>query len=836
MQSSQLTQPPRLSTSAQINPIAAVLLLFTIVTINVFGNLYWIRQNVVLIGRDASNYLTTTLNYREILTGLTPQSLFQAFTFPDYRTPALYIAAQPFLHLFGFNMDSAQYLNVMLSAGVVMLTYYLGVTVAGRNVGLFAAAVVSLMPMMAAMARLFYTEMFLTAAVTANLLALYRSNQFTHRSWSFVWGASLGIGLLVKWTTPIYLWLPVLWMLWRMRNEFVQLRGMQLDVRRMLLAIVLAIALATVWFWPNRAAAEQFWLGVYLWPGWALVLIPLFYSATSRSTSVNNLFTALFVALAIASLWYLPHIDVGAKLFIEDQVRSTPTAGILNPHNYTRNFRHLYFAHFGAFAFWLIVPAALWPWVNAWGWRRSLNRHARLLWLSIISTFVVLSLILQQNPRNLVPILPALAIVATVGLFQYRPWIRRLLGAAWLMILGVQLLLFTVDSLFGLYQSTQSLWAMRAYTIQPASGNTASEYWITPKVLEIVDQHPETPRRLGVLVNIEGMHRGVFKYLNTEKNLDVQIVDVTEDRSMGWYDLLSAPWVLLKNGDNRDVDQSGRALIERILAGDPLFDALYALEQTFPMPDNETLYLFRRTKGPGLPHDLPIRLADTHELARWIQARWRPGTPLIYSTPDVAVWVGIHDPVQSPVRMLDPANGNLEDQLPQLEGTAFVVFDQTSLPLEMWLDQHAYRGDDAGNDDAWVVVYGFAQSLSDLTTSTPQWENIAALTFLRTLPSIQTGEVLPVEIQVSGVVDLAYKLSLRLVSPDDMIIASQDRLLAETMRFGLFAPSTTQAGEHRLVAVLYHADTMEIVHASTTIDDSSGAVALGTISVFAGDR
>ncbi|GIK74050.1 MAG: hypothetical protein BroJett021_30380 [Chloroflexota bacterium] len=815
----------------QINPIAVVLLLSAIVTINVLGNLYWIHQNVVLIGRDASNYLTTTLNYREILTGLTPQSLFQAFTFPDYRTPALYIAAQPFLHLFGFNMDSAQYLNVVLSAGVVILTYHLGATIAGRTVGLFAAAMVSLMPMMAAMARLFYTEMFLTAAVTTNLLALYRSNQFNHRVWSFVWGASLGIGLLVKWTTPIYLWLPVLWMLWRMRNEFAQLRGMQIDFRRMLLAITLSVALATVWFWPNRALAEHFWLGVYLWPGWILILAPLFYSATSRSTPMNNLFTALFAGLAIASLWYLPHIDVGAKLFIEDQVRSTPTAGVLNPHNYTRNFRHLYFAHFGSLAFWLIAPAALWSWVNAWGRRRSLNRHAQLLWLSIISTFVVLSLILQQNPRNLVPILPSLAIVATIGLFEYRPPIRRLLGAAWLIILGVQLLLFTTGSLFGFYQSTQSLWATRAYTIQPASGDTAPEYWIAPKVLEIVDQHPETPRRLGVLVNIEGMHRGVFKYLNTEKNLDIQIVDVTEDRSMGWYDLLSAPWVLLKNGDNRDVDRSGQALIERILAGDPLFDALYDLEQTFPMPDRETLYLFRRAKGPGLPHDLPIRLADTHELAKWIQARWRPGTPLIYSTPDVAVWVGIHDPVQSPVRVLDPTNGNLEDQFPQPEGTAFVVFDQASLQLETWLDQHAYRGDDAGNDDAWVVVYGFAHSLPDLATTTPQWENATALTSLRTLPSIQAGEVLPVEIEMSTIVDAGYKLSLRLVASDNTVVASQDRSLDKTMRFGLFAPPATQAGSYQLIVVLYDAETLTNIPASSSIADDSVHVMIGEIQV-----
>ena len=69
--------------------------------------------------------------------------------------------------------------------------------------------------MVAAMARLFYTEMFLTAMVTLNLVALYRCRAFAGRGWSVVWGLSLGVGLLVKWTMPVYVALPLIWVLWQ---------------------------------------------------------------------------------------------------------------------------------------------------------------------------------------------------------------------------------------------------------------------------------------------------------------------------------------------------------------------------------------------------------------------------------------------------------------------------------------------------------------------------------------------------------------------------------------------------------------------------------------------
>lgn len=806
------------------------LLLSLIVTFNMVGNLHWIQQNIVLVGRDASHYLTNTLLYREILTDLSPQALFRAFTYPPYRTPGLYIAAQPFLHLFGFTMDGAQYLNVALSAVVIVLTYCLGAAIADRRVGIVAALLVSLLPMMAAMARLFYTEMFLTAAVAANLLSLHKSEGFVKRSWSLAWGVSLGVGLLVKWTMPIYLWLPALWMLWRNRSEFIRVRWPRWQAKRLLLALLAAFGVVTLWYWPNRSQAEVFLLGRSLWPAWFLIVTPAAFSLASPSSRWTNLIAAIFVGVSIASLWYFPHVDIGLRLFIEDEARGQEGAGLLNPDNYLRYFRHLYFAHFGPLAFWLIAPLALWPWLRAWSRRRPLNVSATLLWLNIASALIVLSLIAQQNARNLVPVLPGMVILCAIGLWQHRPQLRWLFGGVWVAVLGVQLLLYTVDASFDFYRSTQSLWASRQYLKQPAVYETDPGYWVAPRILETIVQNSDAPQRLTLLVNTHQIHRGVFKYLVEEKRLDVVIEDATEMESTAWRDVLSAPWVLIKDGANRNVAVEGQAIIERIFSGDPLFGALYNEVATYPLPDGDALYLYHRSKGPGHPAADPSRLAKAAELSAWLQEVRRPDIPLIYSTPDVAVWVGMHDPAQTPVTVLDPAQGDLNGQFPVLKGAAFVVFDQNTLGLEQWLDGWAFRSVDFGSDETWAVLYGFVDALEEKSSTGLGWEGIE-LHALRTWSQIHSGEVLPIEVQLEGEWPPHYKLSLRLVAPDGVLIAGQDHPLAEVMRFGLFAPPGSRPEDYQLVAVLYDADRMVNIPVASGVEGSPVEVKLTTIQI-----
>lgn len=789
-----------------------------ILAFNVLGSLYWVRQNVVLVGHDASEYLWTSIEYNKFLTDFSPQTLFRAFTFPAYRTPAIYLAVQPFFWLFGVNMDSAQLLNVMLLGVVIVLTYLLGNTIAGRGIGLFAALLVGLFPLMAAMSRLFYTEMFLTALVVLNLLALHRLRGFTHRSWSLVWGASLGIGLLVKWTIPLYVWLPLLWYGWQsgaLRTQIGALWRPRVRWRGLLVAAALGGLLSSAWFWPNRTAAQLFPLGSWLWLGWFVLLAVVLYASFQRSTPVTNSWAALVLALTVASLWYLPHANFAARLLYVDEVRGQEGVSPLALGNVVRYGRYFYEHHLGALAFWVIVPAAMAPWLMAWVRRRTLNPAATPLWLSIVGALVVLIVLQQQNPRNLAPFLPIFAILATVALWSYPRLLRYGMGAVWLPLLVVQWGIFTFDGWYPLYQRNPVLWVRTDYSKPPSTGETDPGYWIGPQLLETVSAGRDDTQSLGVLVNTHQVHRGVFRYLIAAQKLNVGIRGLTTEEGGNWSDLLASQWVLLKDGDNRNVAEPGLALLARIHAGDPLFAALYTPVERFHLPDGDTLTLYHRSAGPGWPEAAPEQGASARAVAEAVQAAWSDHARLLYASPDLAVWVGMYDPAAERVEVLPAGATAAPAALDAAPSTLLAVSDYTNHALLEWLDAHAYRAATIGDDFAELAIYGKTAGPLTSLAANASWGE-ARLESLRTNREIQPGKVLPVEVAFSGPVAPETKVSLRLLGSDSAVIASNDFPLAAANRLGLFVPPQTPPGSYELTAIVYDATTM------ATIADQTG--------------
>lgn len=800
-----------------------------IVLLNLGGSIHWVLRNTVLVGHDSTSYLATSMEYARFFTDFSLPTLFKAFTYTDYRTPALFIAVQPFYWLGGVNMDSAQWINVLTLGLLIWWTYALGKQVAGVGVGLFSAALVGLLPMVAAMARLFYTELPLTALVVLTLLALAKSNGWHERRWSVIWGLALGVGLLVKWALPLYILLPVLWAIWQAGLVSEHAKGWRtwrLNARAVLSASLGSLLLILVWCWPNLTALQQFPLGNGLLIGWFLVLLLWLYSLLQPSSPVSNWWAGVLTAATIASLWYLPRIDFISKVIGADQTRGDAGATPLNFYNYRRYFEFLYDYHLGALLTWLLIPMGLLPWLWALIQRKPLPFKSALLWLSLASTYLILLLLAQSSPRFFLPVIPSLLILLVIGLWQYPRWLRLLLGASWLTAALLQWGVFTFDGLNPLYARSESLWAFRYYATPPASYETDPAYWIGPAVLDQVQTAGEG-QRLAMLVNSDQVHRGLLKYImSVEGRPLVEIKDLTENSSRGWYDLLSAQWLLSKDGDNRNVEAGGLALIERLRTGDPLFQALYQPVQDYPLPNGETVTLYHRTRGPGRPHDLPLQLEQTAVVAEAIRQAWSKHATLVYANADEAVWVGIHDPAAAPVQLLGENPAADLAALAQLRGTLLIVWDHQAGALQSWLDEHAYRTYEVGDDFAAVAIYGMPiQALQPLAAKAA-WSNLT-LVRLQSYPTVRPGEVLPLRIEWNGSVPEPVKLSLRLLSPDGTVLASHDRPVLPSDHLGLFVPPQTPAGVYMLAAVLYDASTL------TNLPDLTGnqAPVLTTIQV-----
>ncbi len=800
--------------------------LAAIILANVLASLYWIDRNEVLVGHDSSSYLSSALDYYDMLEVVTIPTLFRVFTESEYRSPGLYLAAQPFLWAFGPNMDSAQLFNILMLAVLIWVTYMLGRSIHGIGVGLFSALLIGLLPMLAAMARLFYTEVALTVAVTFSLLALLRSDGFRVRSWSISWGVCLGLGMLIKWALPIYLLLPIIWTLWHERSLFNPLfewREWRIDTRALLIAVAAGLTFVALWAWPNRAQFDQFLMGDLLYIGWFIIVGLWTYFIFQTASAASNFWLGLFTAALVASFWYLPHIDFVSDVLVQDRARGSQEASILNPYSYYRDLFVLYRTHLGRLASWLLLPIGLFPWLRAL-WRRTpISVRSGLLWTCLLSTYLILALLAQDSPRFLVPILPAAVILLVIGLWHYRLGLRVVFACLWVFVLGAQWSMFTFDSLNPVYAQTERLWTSRYYATPPSSYETDVGYWIGPDILDRIATEEGQVQRLAMLVNSHELHRGILKYLINEEDRPVKIIDLTEADSVAWYDMLSSQWVLVKDGDNRNVEAPGQPVISRIFRGDPLFDALYKLVEEYQLPNDETVYLYQRTEGPGYPKDLPLLLAQTEGIADEIRQAWSSHASLVYADPDLAVWVGIHDPAEDRVHVLE---GQDESVLSRLTDTILVVWDHESDTAQEWFEANSYRTYEVGDDFASVAIYGRpSEPLQPLDAEAVF--PTAQLQELQSWSTVSAGQVLPVSTRWAIGDNHSLKLSMRLIDAEGTVVARHDRPLVDSDSYGLFIPPNSAPGSYALHAILYDPITLQTMDAA----NGDAAIALTEIQV-----
>lgn len=791
-----------------------------IVLLNVGGHLYWIAHNVVLIGRDASGHLERTAQIATLLTRITPQTLFQALIFHDYRPPALYLAAQPFYAWLGRSMDSAQVTNIVLMALVLLLTYVLAVQMLARPLALLAVALTAGWPMLMGMSRLFYTENFLTVVILFNLWALLQSDGFRRRSWALVWGVTLGLALLVKWTAPIYLVLPTLFVL---RNElrtllFERNAGwgrISVIWSKLLLAVGVAVVLTTLLYLPNRTTIQELLLGDWIAVGWVLLLTLFVYCYWLPHTVGYNWLTALCLGVALAGFWYLPRIDFLTRLndvaFGTDR-GNQEAFNLWRLTNYTRYFGFMVEEHLGLLAALVILPAGLVPWVlRLRGWRRARPGSA-VLWLVLLSTYLFLAPLAQATERNLTPILPILAILLADALRAYPRWLGGVLGVAWIGVLAFQFGLYTFDAATPFYQRTASLWAKSEYLVQPASGTTDPGYWIGPDVLATIMQtseHPtaEKPVTLGMLIDSWEIHRGVLRYLIAEQQLPIALMALTETESRGWSEMMENQWVLLKDGANPQVAPPGQALLQRLQAGDPLFPLLYQAVKRYPLPTGETATLYQRAVGSPRPQDFPVVLIETARLADAINAWWSAGDTLFFSDRDVATWVGIHDLVADQIFIPQTEAESAETLLAATTGLIFAVTRYDTPQVHGYLDATSDFVQAMGDGEFRLALFWRGTEPLVPLPVTGDWGDVQ-ITALRTMMSLIAGQVLPVELDATGQTDGARKVSVRLVNPAGEVVAQADAALTNQMRVNLFVPPHHLPGTYRLVAVAYDPNSL----------------------------
>ncbi|MFO7632685.1 MAG: glycosyltransferase family 39 protein [Caldilinea sp.] len=654
--------------------------LLLIILLSTLASLHWISVNTGLIGRDPPGHLATSIVVARILESGSVQAFFQAITIDEFRPPLLYLLTQPAYALFGRDTDVALLPNIALFAVILWFTFLLSRRMSGDWVAIFAVALLSLLPMAVAMTRLYYMENSLTAALLIALYALLRSESFEQRGWTIVFGVALGFALLAKWTAPVYLALPVLYVLWRgefWASQRCALGALRPQWRPALAALIIGALLALLWYLPNRDIAIEHSAGFADWLPvlWTLLGAACVYALLVGRGQVGNFWTAVLVAFAIASLWYFPRLAVVNTLtdvaFGTDRGTNAPP-DYLHPDTYLRYFRFWIVDHMGALATLVIAPLALLGWVLHWRRERRVRPVVMIYGLAVVGSWAVFTLLTQSDPRNLVPLLPLIAILLAESLRAYPRKIAVGIGALWIGVLLFQWSLITFDRMAAVAAHTPELWVSGDYTVPPATGSTDPGYWIWPDVLATIGNPEGDAESLGMLIDTWDMHRGELRYLVMLDNLNVAVNALTELEKSGWGDALTNRWILLKDGDNREVAPPGQALLARIAQGDDLFDQLYTPVKQYPLPNGDTATLYERD-GPRQPRSYPVILIETSPVADALNQWWSPHATLVFGDRDVAVWLAVHDLKADQMLMPEREGGDYPTPLDSLTDTIFVV-------------------------------------------------------------------------------------------------------------------------------------------------------------------
>ena len=435
--------------------ILSSLYLFHVITTYI-----WLKlDTLVLIGDSAKFYLISlkigdALGFHSILDVLNPAWLWRLPETTEVIRPIWAPFSQaivtPFYAIFGRAPDTAVLIQYAIFYLILIISVYgIGKKLFSRNVGLLAAFITTMYPIVLnpyyfrCQERLFSMDMPLAAMVALSLYALLLTNYFKNRTWSVLFGVTLALGWLTKLTFPLYIIAPVLLVVWlsfsMKRRGFVQ--NVKEHKRQIVNMLLLLIGLAPAILYWAPILGEV--LAFYLEP-WEAYAMPQYFPIIL----IESMSSFLLIVSMAASL-YLVYLVCRKSLSWKDAV-----------------FLFL----------WIIIPT------------------------------IALSIFFHRKARFIIPVLPALALISAVALERIR--FAKLKVCLVSLVVVVSLVQFSSFS-FGVPSLPSGTVALEAYLHYPAQdylfpdGGEPKQEWMKlptdknlDEVMELIIYGESTGRKL----------------------------------------------------------------------------------------------------------------------------------------------------------------------------------------------------------------------------------------------------------------------------------------------------------------------------------------------------
>lgn len=830
--------------------VIALALLALLTAFHLVNNWLWRAANDVVFAFDRMFHQVTSLAYYDMLReSVNLRSLFAALTWSDYYPPLVHLTATAFYGLFGVSMDVAAMSNSLYLVIFLLAIYGIGERLGGPWTGLLSAFVVSTFPIIFSMSRYLYVDFALTSLVAVNICLLLRSDRFERKGYAFLYGLSLGLGMLIKWTFIAFAAVPLLVVLASpglLRSTWRDIQPSAWRGRRALIASLIGLGLTALWFLPNVQATAELPLGHALVPLSWLLWTTTVYFLLAPSSRGANLLGALGLGASVASGWYLTKINFLGTFWLN--AYGKPTGRSWGFESYLGFLFREQLSPVYAVILVVAILGLLW---SRWRQTRSclgmfalgVDGWVLVLW-AVVPFVVFSSQVSIVHSRYIMPLLPPLGIAIALWLYRLSlRWLRLLLVG--LIACGAlfQFSALSYDALAGIQEQNPLL--ADGLSIQlPSSGRTDSDYWVVPDVLRYVEEHRDSdPARLGILLNAPQVNSKHFIYLAYADFPHVQVLELaTIGRTQPAYPrLFESDFVLLIDpaphyARRPDTEETLKRLLN---TPDDSFHRAFDLAETYPLPDGRRLHLFQRRFDPPQGVDPAYYEALMTGLTGVAQA----GEAVVLVPPEqVYALARLGDsslayyPLPATPGPLTEADLALLDQLGAENSRLWLVLGEGAEPsgtLATWLADHFYRADDTWYGSLQLVLCAAGTDADEaipFTTNDAIWENGIALRGYRALnDSIPLDQILRLELlwQATEPVLADYKVFIHVLNPDGQVVAQRDSEPVAgirptttwqpgelvTDRYGLWLPVDLPTGDYQLVTGLYHPETGQRVPA-----------------------
>ncbi|UCH89295.1 MAG: glycosyltransferase family 39 protein [Thermoplasmata archaeon] len=236
------------------------IILLIVTAIHGVNNYVWLTKDKMIQGWDAAQYLTYSYQYHLLFTDPTRNFFIDFFLINRQRPPLRLIITSPFYGIFGLSVDVAVMTNVIFMIILLFSVYGIGKYLFSREVGLFAAILVSLFPIIHGLSRSFLVDFPSAAMIALSIYLLLKTEYFTNRKYSILFGLSMGLGLLTRDAYPVFMLGPLLYIMYK-SSLLKILWLLKTIIKNWYSTIIVAISGAAFGYYLN------FLFSKVLWPG-----------------------------------------------------------------------------------------------------------------------------------------------------------------------------------------------------------------------------------------------------------------------------------------------------------------------------------------------------------------------------------------------------------------------------------------------------------------------------------------------------------------------------------------------------------------------------------------